>query len=455
MSAKMRPQRVAELVRQEIASLLTKGLKDPRIGFVSIMGVRMSADLRYANVYVSLFGSESERKSSLTGLRNSAGWVRRELGKRLRIRYTPEIRFFPDESLDQVYHLEEVFDEIHEQQREAPMLGIGLAEAADTLRGAERFLLTTHQNPDGDAIGSLLGVYHLLRAMGKTEIHCFVDDPVPRTYTNLPGAQAIARPAEEPPEYDLAVVVDVAHAERTGAVADCLLPGKAMLILDHHLGEGERGAMGVIDSSYAAAGEIVVALFAAAGVPISPEAAHCLYVAQITDTGGYRFSNTNARSHRIAAELLEAGVAAAEICCEVFECISRPQFELLRLVLDRMELEADGRVAHTWVAAQDLEAVGARKEDVNNLVNYARNIEGVEVGVLFNGLGPASTKVSLRARKHFDAATFLAAYGGGGHAAAAGATIEQPLAELARPFIDHLCASLELPRENEQEKEAE
>lgn len=113
---KARPKRVGEQVRKEIADLLTKGVKDPRIGFVSVMAVRMSPDLNYANVYVSLFGSERERKASLAGLHRSSGWIRREIGKRLRLRVTPEIRFFEDTTLDNVYQLEERIREIHAEQ---------------------------------------------------------------------------------------------------------------------------------------------------------------------------------------------------------------------------------------------------------------------------------------------------------------------------------------------------
>ena len=116
---RLRPQRVAEAIRHEIAQLLSKGLKDPRIGFVSVMAVRVSRDLRYANVYVSLFGKESERTSSLIGLRNSAGWVRREIGRTMSLRFTPEIRFFPDDTLDEVYRLEEVFEKLHAGEEQA------------------------------------------------------------------------------------------------------------------------------------------------------------------------------------------------------------------------------------------------------------------------------------------------------------------------------------------------
>lgn len=116
MTERPRSVRVGELIKHEIAGLLTKGLKDPRIGFVSVISVRMSRDLRYANVYVSLFGSDTEKKRSLAGLEHSAGWVRREIGKVIRLHHTPEVRFFEDDSLDRVYRLEDVFREIHEKE---------------------------------------------------------------------------------------------------------------------------------------------------------------------------------------------------------------------------------------------------------------------------------------------------------------------------------------------------
>lgn len=116
MASEGRQKRVGELVREEIAKMINADLKDPRIGFTSVMAVRMSPDLRYANVYVSVLGSDSEKKSSLIGLQRSSGWVRREIGKRLRLRFTPEVRFFEDTSLDDVFHLEEVFKQIHEDR---------------------------------------------------------------------------------------------------------------------------------------------------------------------------------------------------------------------------------------------------------------------------------------------------------------------------------------------------
>lgn len=122
--------RVAAVIREEIANLLHRGLKDPRIGFVSVMAVRMSKDLRYANVYVSLYGDDKEKKSSLIALTNSAGWIRREIGKHLRMRVTPEIRFFEDTTLDEVFHLEEVIKQLHTD--EAPDDAADVSDSTDT-----------------------------------------------------------------------------------------------------------------------------------------------------------------------------------------------------------------------------------------------------------------------------------------------------------------------------------
>jgi ribosome-binding factor A len=118
MASEQRAIRVGELVREEVALLLSKGVKDPRVGFVSVIHAKMSSDLRYANVHVSLYGSEKEKRDSLIGLKQSAGWIRRELGKRLRLRLTPEVRFYEDTTLDDVYHLEEVIKEMHQSEKD-------------------------------------------------------------------------------------------------------------------------------------------------------------------------------------------------------------------------------------------------------------------------------------------------------------------------------------------------
>lgn len=443
MSHKVRPQRVAELIRHEIGQLLSKGLKDPRIGFVSVMGVKLSPDLRYADVYVSLYGSEKERKSSLVGLQRSAGWVRHEIGKHIRMRYTPEIRFLADDTLDHVYHLEEVFERIHEEMAQNPMRPLSLGDIVAVFRERASFLLTTHVSPDGDAVGSLLGLYHLLRAMGKDTVSCVMADPVPSAYGFLPGADQIKSASAEVIDAELAVIVDAGRLERVGAVAQHIADPSRLLVIDHHLEEGPAGAMGLIDPSYAATGEMVFELFQASDTPLTSDAATCLYVAQATDTGGYRFSNTTARSHRIAACLHETGIETHALCSRVFDTLSVPKFRLLQLILERMRFDAGGRVAHAYVMPDDFEAAGAGKDELENLVNYARNIEGVQAGLLCYSVKSDETKVSLRTAPGFNAASFMNRFGGGGHAAAAGATLARPLDEVREEIVRALVEALE------------
>lgn len=433
-----RAHRVATLIRQEIAKLLTRGLKDPRIGFVSVMAVKMSPDLRYANVYVSLFGSEKERKSSLIALQNSAGWIRRELGKFLKLRFTPEVRFFPDETLDEVYHLEETFQKIHEEQASMPMNMITMETVVEEFRAARSVLVTSHSNPDGDAVGSMLALGCLLRELGVADVHLVLADPVPAMYRSLPGVKSIRQPGAEKPRVDLVVIVDVAQYDRIGNVAEWIGPEDKVLVIDHHLETNPKGTVGVVDPSYAAAGEMVADLFETAGVALSAEAAHCAYVAQTTDTGGYRFSSTNARSHRIAARLVEAGIDVAAISGEVFDTMPRGKFNLLRLVLERTRFQADGRIAWAHIEGDDLRETGGTREDLNGLVNYIRNVEGVEVGLLFTSVEAGVTKVSARSAKTFNAAAFLKEFGGGGHAAAAGVTLDMAMAEAQEALLSAL-----------------
>ncbi len=313
-----------------------------------------------------------------------------------------------------------------------------LAGIADGLRAASSFLITAHINPDGDAVGSMLAMAHFLRALGKTDIVCVNDDPVPSIYAWLPGAQDVlssdVKPADLAP--DAVILLDAGKKARVGRAAEWFPPTAPLFVLDHHLEEHPDGVRCFVDPSYSATGEILVDLFLTANVPIDKAAAECLYVAIATDTGGFRFSNTKPRTHRYAALLLEAGIDAAQISSRVFEVMSPEKFELLRRVLDRMQREADGRLAYTYITARDMTEVCAKVEDLDGIVNFARNIMGVEVGILFRETDPQTTKVSIRASAPFNAAAFLAAYGGGGHKAAAGATVHAPLNTVRADIIE-------------------
>lgn len=322
------------------------------------------------------------------------------------------------------------------------MSRVDLQGVVDACRAADSFLITSHTTPDGDAIGSTLAMRGLLLALGKTDITCANHDAVPRMYTWVPGADRLVRANKVRPVYGLFIVMDVAQKERLGDIGKCIGADQKVLIVDHHPEDNPFGTLNFVDIRYAACAQIVVDLFETAGLPMSRDAATAAYVGLTTDTGSFRFSNTDARAHRHAAKLLEAGVDAADIAARVFDVMSAAKVELLRRVLDRIERSADGKVAWAQLTAADLVEAHADAEDVEGLVNFARNLEGVQAGVLFRELKPGRVKVSVRARSPLHAGQLLKPFGGGGHPGAAGAVMSVPLDECVSQVIGHLESAL-------------
>ncbi len=306
---------------------------------------------------------------------------------------------------------------------------IDLEGVVEECRKAESFLITSHAGPDGDSVGSMLAMRHFLKALGKTDITSACHDPVPRIYDWLPGAEEIVDADNVRAAYDLVLVLDVAQLERIGSVGTRLSADQRILVLDHHREEDPCGTVNFIDYTYASASEIVVELFDVAGVTITREAAECAYVGLTTDTGSFKYANTDPRAHRTAARLLETGIDVSDISARVFDVMSLPKSDLLRRVLERTQLSECTRYAWSHVTEEDMIEADAMSEDVDGLVNYVRNLEGVEVGMLFRELGAERVKVSMRSRGKVDASEVLRPLGGGGHAGAAGATLHLSLEE--------------------------
>jgi bifunctional oligoribonuclease and PAP phosphatase NrnA len=299
----------------------------------------------------------------------------------------------------------------------------------DRIRVATRPLITSHVSPDGDAVGSILGLAAFLKQAYGIEAHCALQDPVPDLYKWLPNASQITSPDAIPDDVDLVIVADTHQVERTGSVGEKVGTDVPVIVIDHHIVRTQVPAHSYIDSSAAAVGEMVCELFAAANTPYTPEAATACYVALSTDTGCFRYPSTTARSHAMAAVLIDAGANVGDITERVFDTMSLPKFALLGRILDRVKMLAGGRAAMTNLTMADLADCGAKPEDTDGLINFLRNIDGVDIALFCRETENGSTKVSLRARRGIDVSAVARHFGGGGHAAAAGATIEKPLAE--------------------------
>lgn len=302
-------------------------------------------------------------------------------------------------------------------------------EIVKRLEGVDRALVTTHVSPDGDAVGSALAMAALLRRKGARSVEVVMEDPVPDIYTWLEGADAVVLPEHTRVAPEVVVLVDANRVARAGKVAAVLPKGVPVVTIDHHADDAPDGEAVFLDPEYAAVGEMVAEVFEAAGVALDRPAAEAIYVAIATDTGNFRYPSTTARTHRLAARCMDAGVHATEIARRVFDCMSAGRFRLMRFVLGNLRFVFDGAAAYAEVTPKVFEETGAKPEDLNNLINFGRDVEGVQVAVLFREMDDGETKASLRACPGFNAAAVARAFGGGGHVGAAGCTLTMPLAQ--------------------------
>lgn len=318
-----------------------------------------------------------------------------------------------------------------------------LGPIADALRRARNLLITSHVSPDGDAVGSMLALYQYARALGVRRVVCAMEDPVPRAYRWLPGADEVLDAATLTETFDVVALVDVCSLARIGTAADAVKPGTQVIVIDHHLDENPDGDVVFLDPARAAVGVIIADLFEYSEVTLTAEAAVCAYVALATDTGSFRFSNTTPRALRAAARLVEAGVDVASVANRIFDLMSPEKFKLMARVLNRTVLADGGRIGYSELTLKDMEETGASLEDVDGLVNLPRNIDGVEVSLLFRETGPDATKVSMRCRSSFNCAVFLKEFDGGGHAAAGGALVPLPLQRAREVVLERLSSAME------------
>jgi len=300
-------------------------------------------------------------------------------------------------------------------------------ELVQALKDSQRVVVATHINPDGDALGSALGLVLALRQMGK-QAWVVDKDPVPRIYRFLPSAEEVSSELPQG-DVDTLVLVDCGEMERTGYET---LPGRTRLVIDHHLTERNFGDIRWVLSNASSTGEMVFNLLKALGLPLEREVAVCLYVALFTDTGGFRYSSSCPSAYRAAAEMVEAGAEPWEVTENVYESHSYQRLALLGKALDGMV--RNEHVAIIAVTDDMYEATGATSEDTDNFANMARSIEGIEVGIFLRQVGPDAFKASMRSKGRVNVAAIAERFGGGGHHNAAGGVIEGSL-EHARATI--------------------
>lgn len=280
------------------------------------------------------------------------------------------------------------------------------------------FTLIAHTSPDGDTLGSMLALLWLLKRLGKrAEAVCA--DPVPGLYAFLPMVDEVLLP-ENAAGYENVIAVDCADKARLGSAAALFERAVATCNIDHHPTNNAYARYNVIEPGAAATGELIYDL--AQRLRIKPDAdfAACLYVALMTDTGNFAYSNTTGDTLRIAGDLLDAGADGYGLNLRIYRTASLSKLLLLRQAIDNIRLYAEGRVGVTSLTRAEIERAGAQEEDTEGVVDAVRDIQSVEVAVFIKESGSDMWKISLRSKRQADVGAIAAGLGGGGHARAAG-----------------------------------
>lgn len=312
---------------------------------------------------------------------------------------------------------------------------ISMQEAAARILQAKRILFFMHVSPDGDSIGSSLALVHALRKIGHEAVIVGVD-PIPRIYQFLPDWDRWLLPWEQVEgEWDLSCFLDCGDLYRVGAALPAVAKGKSILNIDHHSTNTVFGDENWMDFSAAAVGELAYRLLKEMNLPIGPEEAISLYTSIVADTGGFRYSSTTAETHRIAAELLAIGVKPYEVAAQIFENETPGRLALLGRALAGLQVDPSGKLAWILLSRADLMETGATEQEAEGLVNWARSLNGVEVGVLLKETREGVIRAGLRSRFTVDVGAIAKQFGGGGHARASGCTMDGPLDQAAQRLL--------------------
>jgi phosphoesterase RecJ-like protein len=318
-----------------------------------------------------------------------------------------------------------------------------LSQVVELIENKQNFAITTHLRPDGDGIGSSLGLCWLLRSLGKSA-EVIVSDNIPVSYRSLPGADQIRKVERVDKEYDAVFVIECSDVDRP-AILD--LDKQFTVNIDHHATSEHFGSINWIDSTASAVGEMIYNLCKAIGGRVTREIAECVYMALVTDTGSFHYPNTTDRTLKVASELVKAGVKPAQISEAVYNNYPWSRIELMRQVLGTVRRDESGRVASMRQTLEMKKISGAVDGDNNGFVNIPLAAREVLAVVYMREVGPDEYRVSLRSKGNINVARIAETFGGGGHKNAAGCRAtgnwdesEAQLVDAVREAVDEALA---------------
>ena len=310
------------------------------------------------------------------------------------------------------------------------------------IKDGQHLLIASHAEPDGDAIGSLIALGVALRKFGK-KATLYNPSPIPAVYRFLPGVGQIVQHISKANTYDIAIMLDCGDLVRVGQAAATISKIPTIINIDHHVSNTGFGHIQLVDTGACATAEIVYRLIKALEIPFDMAMAISLYTGILTDTGSFRFSNTNKAAFSISKEMTAVGVDPHRVAQHVFGSYSLGRIKLLNMALNSIEISENGKLSMMTITRSMLNTTGTNAEDIDGMINYARRIQDVKVAALIHEIKNGSGKftnmnryhVSLRSDSSVDVAKIASKFGGGGHASAAGFQIESTLVALKTKII--------------------
>ena len=290
----------------------------------------------------------------------------------------------------------------------------------EEINKAEKIVILTHENPDGDAIGSSLAMYHALKEYGKNPD--IIIPEYPKTFNCLPGIENV-KIKSDVSHYDLAISLDCATIKMLNGFANNFENAKSKVCIDHHSTNTMFGDYNYVNPDAPACSQILLVILQYFGIEVSKEIGTCILAGIITDTGGFKYQGVTAETFEFVSWLLNKGVNVSKLYRQVLEVQTRPNFELHRIASNRIEFLEGGKIAYTYITKEDEENVKAESGDHEGIVNIGREVEGVEVSIFIRETDKGC-KVSLRSNDYVNVSDACVVFGGGGHPRAAGCTIQ-------------------------------
>ncbi|KMT23062.1 DHH family phosphoesterase [Clostridium cylindrosporum] len=315
-----------------------------------------------------------------------------------------------------------------------------IQDIIDLINSNNNFAIVSHTSPDGDCMGSMLGLYNSLVSYSKC-VDVYLDDEIPKRLSFIPGAPNILN-SFSPKEYDIIFALDCGDIKRLGSFSESLLASGKVVNIDHHLSNDMYGDVNLVIPDMSSVGEIIYNILAEGNLPINEKVAMCLYVSILSDTGGFKYSNTKPSTLITVSKLLEFNIDHSKIYTKLLSEKTKEQVILSSLVSSNLELYFNEKVALLYVTQDMLTKSNVNENDSGDLVNIARDIDTVEVGILIKEKHPELYKISLRSKDYFDVRCVAETFGGGGHTKAAGCAINGTFEEIKAKLLAEIKGNL-------------